>query len=182
MINISAGVIGANFDANVGSVVNISGGEVGGGFEASTGSEVNIRGGVIDAGFVANGSVNVFGRDFLVDGQSVGDISIGETLMITDRDVTLSGLLSDGSDFSFVLNSTVVEGEDFFGPNANLSLTFFLVLGDSNLDGEVGFQDIPAFIEIMVTGTFLDEADINRDGLVNAMDIPPFIQLLISLV
>lgn len=54
------------------------------------------------------------------------------------------------------------------------------ILGDANLDGVVGFSDIPSFIEILVSGSFLDEADVNQDGVVNFTDIPPFIEILIS--
>jgi len=55
------------------------------------------------------------------------------------------------------------------------------VLGDTNQDGIVSFSDIPAFIDLLIGGDFLDEADTNRDGVVNFSDIPPFIELLISL-
>ena len=43
--------------------------------------------------------------------------------MIGDRDVTLSGLLSDGTPFNFDLNSTDIRGKDFFDPHATLTVT-----------------------------------------------------------
>jgi len=54
------------------------------------------------------------------------------------------------------------------------------LLGDSNQDGVVDFSDIPAFISILQSGDFLDEADINGDGVVDFADISFFIDLLIA--
>ena len=51
------------------------------------------------------------------------------------------------------------------------------LLGDANLNGEVNFSDISAFIGVL-SGGFLDEADIDRNGEVNFSDIGPFIELL----
>ena len=52
------------------------------------------------------------------------------------------------------------------------------LLGDSDLNGIVNFLDIPSFISILTTGTYLEEADCNQDGLVNFLDIPSFIRIL----
>ena len=52
------------------------------------------------------------------------------------------------------------------------------ILGDCNLDGVVDFSDIPALIEVLQTGIFLDEADCNQDGTVSFEDILPFIEIL----
>ena len=60
-------------------------------------------------------------------------------------------------------------------------MTLFFLLGDTNRDSVVNFDDIPAFIEFVMLGGFLEEADINQDGEVNFMDIQPFIDLLISI-
>jgi len=51
-------------------------------------------------------------------------------------------------------------------------------LGDSNQDGVVDFSDIPAFISVLQSGIFLDEADINGDGVVDFADISFFVALL----
>ena len=53
-------------------------------------------------------------------------------------------------------------------------------LGDCNQDGVVDFSDIPAFIEVLSSGSFLYEADCNEDGVVDFADIPAFIQILIA--
>ena len=54
------------------------------------------------------------------------------------------------------------------------------VLGDADLNGIVNFADIPAFIAVLQSGNFLDQADINRDGVVDFSDIPGFIAILIA--
>ena len=57
-------------------------------------------------------------------------------------------------------------------------ITVPFILGDANRNGEVDFSDIPAFIQILQTGTFLDQADCNQDGVVTFADIPAFIAIL----
>ena len=54
------------------------------------------------------------------------------------------------------------------------------LLGDCNLDGVVDFSDIDAFVEILIGGTFLEEADCNLDDAVTFADIPSFITILIA--
>lgn len=54
------------------------------------------------------------------------------------------------------------------------------LLGDCNLDGVVDFSDIPSFIDILIAGSFLEEADCNQDGEVTFSDIPSFIEILIA--
>ena len=53
-----------------------------------------------------------------------------------------------------------------------------LLLGDANLDGVVNFLDIPAFISVLSSGAYLEEADCNEDGVLNFLDIPAFIAIL----
>ena len=54
------------------------------------------------------------------------------------------------------------------------------LLGDTSLSGIVNFLDIPPFISLLSSSTFLNEADINRDGKVDFLDITPFVALLSS--
>ena len=102
---------------------------------------------------------------------------------ILDRNVALTGLLADGSAFSFDLNSGLNFTDDFFLPGSIVNVTLVsdaveTVLGDTDQNGVVDFSDIAAFIEILMDGTFLDQADINQDGEVNFADIPAFIEIL----
>ena len=91
-------------------------------------------------------------------------------------DANGSPLINDqrGLAFDRIFGGTVDIGAFEFAPSA-------FVLGDSNQDGVVDFGDIPAFISVLQSGIFLDEADINGDGVVDFADISFFIALLRSL-
>lgn len=55
----------------------------------------------------------------------------------------------------------------------------FVLLGDCNQDGVVGFLDISPFIEALTAGdTSILEADCNQDGAVDFLDISTFIGFL----
>jgi len=68
---------------------------------------------------------------------------------------------------------------DPFAADETLTLVDVL-LGDVNLDEEVNFDDIPAFITVLIGGVFQIEADVNQDCVVDFDDIPAFIDLLIQ--
>ena len=55
-----------------------------------------------------------------------------------------------------------------------------VLIGDVNQDGVVNFSDIPSFVEVLISGVYLQEADCNLDGAVTFSDIPPFIAILIG--
>jgi len=55
-----------------------------------------------------------------------------------------------------------------------------VVLGDCNLDGAVTFEDIPAMIQTLRGGDYLEQADCNEDREVNFADIPSFIGFLMG--
>ena len=67
--------------------------------------------------------VNLIGNKFVLDGSELEGLIVGEPFTITNRDVTLSGLLADGSPFSFELNSTESDISDFFSRDATLRVT-----------------------------------------------------------
>ena len=182
-VNISGGTIGERFDAFEGSVVNIIGGTVGDNFDAFEGSVVNISGGTVGDNFDAlEGSVvNIYGSEFFIDGVELDTLLLGEAFTITDRDVTLSGLLADGEQFSFDLNSIDTFPNDHFAPDMTLTVTLgsaVPVLGDVNRDGATNFLDISPFIAVLSSGGFQVEADIDQSGSVNFLDISPFIGIL----
>ncbi len=65
--------------------------------------------------------------------------------------------------------------------DANLALSQVRAsLGDVNLDGTVDFDDIPAFISVLIGGEFQAEADCDENGVVDFSDIPSFIEILIA--
>ena len=185
-VNISGGSVGNDFNADSNSVVNISGGSVGDRFTADFGSQINISGGSVGDRFEAifTSEVNLFGRDFLLDGVPLDDsLTINTALTILDRNVTLSGLLEDGSAFRFDLNTSESSQNDFFSPNATLTVTLVAttsngLLGDVNQDGVVDFFDIAPFIAVLSDQIFQFEADINGDTVVDFLDIAPFIATL----
>ncbi len=59
-------------------------------------------------------------------------------------------------------------------------LTPALVLGDCDQDGDVDFADVPSFIDILILGSYLEQADCNQDGEVTFADIQTFIEILID--
>ncbi|MDC0935470.1 PEP-CTERM sorting domain-containing protein, partial [Pirellulales bacterium] len=147
-VMISNGSVGDAFDAHSGTVVHMTGGEIGRSFRSGTGSEVHISGGVIGESFQAlsgsevnvfggavgdfifvdkDGTVNLFGSQFVLDDIDItASLTLNEPFPIKVRDVMLSGLLADGSAFSFNLKSSVdMYGEpaDFFDPGAILTVT-----------------------------------------------------------
>jgi len=143
VVNISGGVVDGYFQAIGDSVVNISGGVVGDEFDACSGSVVNISGGSIGDDFVASNSstVSLFGTQFVLDALDItASLTLNVPLTIIDRDVTLSGLLANGSPFSFDLNSTVAASADYFDPGATLTVTLILP-GDFDFDGDVDGAD-----------------------------------------
>lgn len=179
-------VITGGYNESIGGVagqttqLNVSdGGNVGFSFEANSGSEVNISGGTVGDFFDANSGseVNILGSAFSINGEPLNMLQAGQPFTITGRDVTLSGVLADGEPFSFDLNSTPYSDQDFFSPDATLTVTLFL-LADVNLDGSVNFFDISPFIELLLSNQFQNEADIDRNGVVNFFDISPFIEIL----
>lgn len=196
-LNVSdGGVIGALFLVGFGAEVNFSGGSaislVGG-----PDSELNISGGTvaqvitnavadISGGAIGSligggmSSVNIQGTGFLIDGTPVSGLQPGQSFTITDRDVTLSGVLADGEPFSFDLNSAPTLVGSSFDPAGTLAVTLDVpvLLGDCNLDGMVSFLDINPFIMILAGNMFLAQADCNQDGVVSFLDIQPFIQIL----
>ena len=76
---------------------------------------------------------------------------------------------SEGPDLALAIDSISIT--QMFGLPAAL-------LGDCNLDGTVDFSDIPSFINILLSGVYVEQADCNEDSVVDFADIPPFIAIL----
>ena len=71
---------------------------------AQSGSEVNISGGsVTGAGFFAHegSEVNIRGAQFILNGELLDALVVGESFTITEPIETLVGILADGSTFNF---------------------------------------------------------------------------------
>jgi hypothetical protein len=151
VVNIFGGVVGVGVRVSDGAVMNISGGSVNQGVGSTftvLGGVVNISGGTLNNGGVSNGFqvfdgsvVTVYGSAFLLDGQPISGLVPGEPLLVAERDVTLSGMLADGSPFSFELNSVEDFTGDFFDPDATLLVALPLP-GDFDGNGAVEDADL----------------------------------------
>ena len=107
VLNLNDGVV-ESFGVLSNSSANITGGQVVV-FPDIVSGLVNIRGGdVASVRVFDGGTVHIFGTDFFIDGVLVDDLAIGETRIITDRNIELAANLEDGSFFDFVLNPQIV--------------------------------------------------------------------------
>ena len=209
-ISITGGEVGSFFQVRGNSSLELSGGSLegfgiiggaatgvvtGGSFNiADISGPLDIYGGDFRTFRVfTGGSVNLFGTDFAIDGVPIAGLTLGQQFVVGDRNVTLTGTLSDGSTFSNLLDPVttglnfnpvfdeILPGVAAFSATVTVTLVEpIVVLGDCNLDGEVDFSDIDRFIEILIAGDFLDQADTNEDGVVNFDDIASFIVILIG--
>lgn len=104
--------------------IDFIGGMFDGGIKLIDSSSVGISGGLF-GGVSFAGADTIFdliGTEFFLNGEQIF-LESDEILTILDRDVTLSGVLLDGSAFSFDLNSVEVEGFDFFDPAATVRIS-----------------------------------------------------------
>ena len=121
-----------------------------------------------------------------------GDLSDGDDLLMETGSSNGTGQQAshflDGSPTLGILDPTVAPGEllaisenDILAIDViGFDLVSPLLLGDVNQDGEVNFFDISAFIVILLSNGFQEEADTNQDGFVNFFDISPFVALFKS--
>ena len=124
IFNLNAGEVSGTF-FNAFGEVNFNGGTFSS-TRSSFGGTVNIFGGSFEGEFDAlnNSAINLFGSEFFLDGVLLDTFDIGESLVITDRNRLLSGLLADGSEFEFELNDSFSNNEgDFFASGSTLTLT-----------------------------------------------------------
>ncbi|WP_442485027.1 dockerin type I domain-containing protein [Aeoliella sp. SH292] len=173
IVNISGGVVGHS-NLLKDSVLNLSGGYVSG-LAAWDTSVVNISGGSVGDGFEAypGSIINLFGDSFAINGVPVQSLSLGEPFQVTQRDVTLSGILADGTPVSFELNSSGSSQDHFFSASAVVTITRVEVTrlpGDFNSDGQVNLADYTVWRDSLgQTGAGL-AADGNGDSVVDARD------------
>ncbi|MBA4105004.1 MAG: hypothetical protein C0485_04535 [Pirellula sp.] len=106
------------------ATVEILGGAFGERFTAGVASIVNISGGIFGESFVAEkgATINLFGRSFAIDGIPMSSLIRDMPFTVSMRDAMLSGVLTDGSPFSFTLASNGSAAERF-DPQATLTVT-----------------------------------------------------------
>ena len=181
--NLEGGDVGS-LNVRSGATVNQSGGTLGS-IGLGENSVFNLSGGTFGANAIgiwadAGSTMNLFVSEASIDGVAL-DLVAGETFVVEQREFTLSGILADGSEFSFV-NFPFAVGFPF-APGSTITVTIVaadpeITLGDVNQDGVVDFLDISPFIGLLSAGEFQAEADCNQDGEVNFLDISPFITIL----
>jgi hypothetical protein len=127
---ITGAIPGSDLPIVVGSggQVKLSGGSIGDDMVLYGGRNLIFSGGSIGSAFRAlEGShVNIIGSHFLVDGVELNPPDDINEIMVTQRNVTLSGILADGQPFRFDLNDIPdqIGSADYFSPGAEILVTF----------------------------------------------------------
>ena len=172
VVNISGGTVGDRVSALEGSEFNISGGSLGTLFFGAGGSIVNVTGGSFEGQVsISSTEFNLSGSNFQLDGVAIPDLELGDPRAIPERGVTLTGILADGTPFSFDLNDVFLFGEDFFNAVAGVTVTLVdaLLAGDYNGDGTVNAPDYNVWRDTF--GSTVELAgDGNGNGVIDAAD------------
>lgn len=126
VVSVRGGTVGMESRVDTGSVLNVSSGVVGAGLTAGVDSVVNISGGSISRTFRAGAGseVHLFGTEFFLDGVSLDNQAGSQTVVISARNVTLTGSLLDGSGFSFLLTTRGGTSNGYFDTNSLLTVNF----------------------------------------------------------
>ena len=187
-MNVSGGTIEVSdgFSGTIGvdGILNISGGSIPEPFEGFPGTFYGGTTGPFRVG--SNGEINLFVTQAFIDDVEIDDLLPDVARTIADRDVILSGVLADGSDFSLLLGGfsfPAAAPQPLFQQGSTVTVTLVsadpdILLGDVNHDNAVNFLDISPFIDVLASGGFVEEADVNQDGEVNFLDISRFIEIL----
>ena len=135
-VNISGGIVGASFSSrslNVrsGASALVSGGLIRDEINVASGALLEISGGIIrEISARSFSDVNLSVLEAFVDGVSITSIlSDSEPFQLNERNVNLSGLFADGTQFQFGLSDRFTDfpadglQRGFFDTNARLSLT-----------------------------------------------------------
>jgi hypothetical protein len=144
VFNVVGGVFTGTVFARDQSVVNVAGGHVEGGVSAASGTTINMSGGIVDGDLSANdgSTVHFYGTEFLLDGEEIPGLVVGQPMTIGQRDVMLEGRWADGSPLSIDLRITSPFPADRIDADATLTITLIDTLtGDYNDDGVVNAAD-----------------------------------------
>lgn len=203
-IAVTGGDVGGFFQLRGNSTLEISGGSVES-FGTLTNATATVTGGAFifmdnngvlnlsggDVGTfraLPNSVVNLTGTDFAIEGVPITGLEFNTPFEVTDRDVTISGTLSDGATFSNFLDSMTPISQLNFGPFASLaeleavpgfaslSSTINVILvpgvGDFDSDGDVDSDDVDFYngnLDQPGTGS-LAQLDLNNDGTITLAD------------
>ena len=165
---ISAGVVEGKIRGES-SELSIAGGVIGDELDLS-GSDVRISGGKVLGRLYFRGSkLSLFGSELSIDGTPI-ILAEGESLTITERDIDVSGVLSDGSLFEFNLTPNQFSTSSDFLLSSILTFTRVTQMqGDFNDDGVVDGADHSMWEEAIATGDL--RADADYDGEITEFDV-----------
>jgi len=177
-LTINGGTI-ESFGVFSGSTATINGGRVTRFPDIFSSGVVDIHGGdIFSIRVFSGGTVNLFGSDFALNGQPIPNLVPGQEFVVTDRNVTLTGVLEDGSTIETSLNTTAggfsSANPDAATPGSTVTVTLVAIIGDLNADGAVDVDDInlyPSQLGLTTTNSNFNPAfDLNGDGAITLAD------------
>jgi hypothetical protein len=158
---------------NMRGQVTVSGNPLLAGFTVANSGDLKIAGGTFTGvrRMMASGEVDLYGSQFLLNNVPVSGLALNQPFTLTTRaGMTLSGLLASGAPFSFVLNFTNPQSNDFFSTTGKLTLTLILP-GDFNHNGIVDAADYIVWRNSLSQSVSVGSgADGNFDGVVDNLD------------
>ena len=123
-IFLKGGEIAGTLSPFNGTTFTMTGGTWKGNFWFSIGSTLNLSGGTVqDQLSLGDTILNLTVKSVLVGGAPIAGLIPGVPQVVTQRDTTLSGVLADGTPFSFDMNSGFVSDQDSFPTTAKVNVT-----------------------------------------------------------
>ena len=168
-----------SFGVFSGSSVTINGGRVTRFPDIFSSGVVDIHGGDIFSIRAFSGStVNLFGTGFALDGQPIQNLVPGQEFVVSNRNVTLTGVLEDGSPIETSLNTNFggfsSNNPDGADSGARVTVTLVPAAGDFNADEIVDVNDInlyPSQLGLDNSDPNFNPAfDLNGDGEITLTD------------
>ena len=168
-----------SFGVFSGSSVTINGGRVTRFPDIFSSGVVDIHGGDIFSIRAFSGStVNLFGTGFALDGQPIQNLVPGQEFVVSNRNVTLTGVLEDGSPIETSLNTAFggffSNNPDGAAADARVTVTLVPAAGDFNADEIVDVNDINLYPgQLGLNGNdpgFNSLFDLNGDGEITLAD------------
>lgn len=162
-VNISGGSVRDTVVIYSGSEINISGGSLGSSLDIRSGSVVNISGGNWEDHHLYasdDSEINLFGTEFFLGGVPMTGLTLGEAYTVSERGLTISGVLQDASTFS--ISNFNGRGGPTISYDATLTVTLVYgpaLPGDYDGDGFVSQADLDLVLINWGVGTLPDGFD-----------------------
>lgn len=190
-VQVDGGVISGDFDAYRGSQITIAGGTTtslrteysqltieGGAVENLTlirSSQLTITGGDVARLITNDDDISIVGTEFAINGTPISGLSnSGDSVIVEQREVQLTGKLADGTDLDIFLdpraNLQDLPRHHLVGSRATLRLVLQATSEcDFNADELCNIEDI----DLLVAAAGTEDAafDLNSDGIVDSVDV-----------